>query len=101
MASTFAETGSRAVTLLYFPLRFPFRSVATALNENKVYFNKKSPRELTNTPSLELFNSPNNRRYISVIRCIGTTNVVKIFVSANLFLHISKRFYIFADVGKG
>ena len=32
---------------------------------------------------------------------VGTTNVVKIFVSANLFLHISKRFYIFADVGKG
>lgn len=32
---------------------------------------------------------------------VGTTNVVKIFGSANLFLHISKRFYIFADVGKG
>lgn len=30
-----------------------------------------------------------------------TTNVVKIFGSANLFLHISKIFYIFADVGKG
>ena len=51
--------------------------------------------------TLELFNSPNNRRYISAIRIVGTTNVVKIFVSANLFLHISKRFYIFADVGKG
>ena len=32
---------------------------------------------------------------------VGTTTVVKIFGSANLFLHISKRFYIFADVGKG
>lgn len=32
---------------------------------------------------------------------VATTNVVKIFGSANLFLHISKRFYIFADVGKG
>ena len=32
---------------------------------------------------------------------VGTTNVVKIFGSANLFLHISKRFYIFANVGKG
>lgn len=32
---------------------------------------------------------------------VATTKVVKIFGSANLFLHISKRFYIFADVGKG
>ena len=30
-----------------------------------------------------------------------TTKIVKILGSAILFLQISKRFYIFADVGKG
>lgn len=53
------------------------------------------------TQTLELF----TRLIIGVIfllySVVGTTNVVKIFGSANLFLHISKRFYIFADVGKG
>ena len=57
-------------------------------------------------------NTSNNRNITPIIRrvkkfeglfysLVGTTNVVKIFGSANLFLHISKRFYIFADVGKG
>ena len=62
---------------------------------------KKSPRFLPqNRPS-----NCSTRLIIGVIfllySLVGTTNVVKIFGSANLFLHISKRFYIFADVGKG
>ena len=62
---------------------------------------KKSPRFLQQ-------NRPSNfstRLIIGAIflpcSVVRTTNVVKIFGSANLFLHISKRFYIFADVGKG
>ena len=62
---------------------------------------KKSPRFLQqNRPSNFL-----TRIIIDAIflpySVVATTNVVKIFGSANLFLHISKRFYIFADVGKG